>query len=86
MSNELKTEKSEMIAKKLVRDWEEMTYDDRGNVLTYEDSRGYREEYTYDENDNVLTYKDSEGFSSERTYDDQGILLTYKSFDGFYFQ
>jgi len=37
------------------------TYDERGNVLTYEDSYGYFCWYTYDENNDKLTFNDSDG-------------------------
>ena len=62
--------------------WEERTYDERGNELTYKDSNDYWEERTYDEMGNVLTYNSSKGYSDERTYDEKGNELTYKNSDG----
>ncbi len=62
--------------------WQEYTYDDKGNVLTYKHSKGYLEESTYDEKGNELTYKNSKGYWREHTYDEKGNELTYKNSDG----
>jgi len=64
--------------------WQEYTYDDKGNVLTYKSSKGYLEEYTYDESDNQLTFKGSDGYWREYTYDDNGNELTYKNSKGYW--
>ena len=58
--------------------WEEITYDEKGNLLTFKDSYGYWSERTYDEKGNLLTYRNSNGFWEERTYDENGNQLTYK--------
>ena len=42
----------------------EITYDDKGNILTYKDSDGYSYERTYDDKGNELTYKNSDGYFS----------------------
>ena len=61
----------------------ERTYDEKGNQLTFKDSKGdYSSERTYDENGNELTYKDSDGYSWERTYDENGNELTFKDSNG----
>ena len=39
----------------------EKTYDEKGNILTYKNSKGYSKEYTRDKNGNELTFKDSDG-------------------------
>jgi len=41
--------------------WQETTYDNNRNELTYKNSNGYWSEYTRDDNGNELTYKDSYG-------------------------
>ena len=63
--------------------WQEYTYDDNGNELTYKSSKGYWEERTYDERGNELTYKDSDDYWRESTYDDNGNELTYKNSKGY---
>ena len=62
--------------------WYEYTYDKKGNVLTYKDSKGYWEERTYDKKGNTLTYKDSRGYWFERTYDKKGNVLTSENSNG----
>ena len=64
--------------------WYEITYDERGNQLTYKNSNGYWAERTYDENGNQLTFKNSKGVWSEITYDENGNELTYKNSEGFW--
>ena len=64
--------------------WEERTYDEKGNELTYKDSDGYWEERTYDENGNELTFKDSDDYWNKRTYDEKGNQLTYRNSYGDY--
>ena len=64
--------------------WNEITYDDRGNQLTYKNSDDYWNERTYDENGNMLTYKNSNGSWNERTYDENGNELTYRNSGGYY--
>tara|TARA_R110002153_G_scaffold6130_2_gene28009 strand:+ start:477 stop:896 length:420 start_codon:yes stop_codon:yes gene_type:complete len=64
--------------------WEERTFDEKGNVLTYKDSDGYWYECTYNENGNRLTCKGSDGFWEEHTYDEKGNELTYENSDGFW--
>jgi len=62
-------------------DWE-MTYDEKGNVLTFQDSNDVSWERTLDENGNELSYKNSEGFSWEKTYNEKGNQIFYKDSDG----
>ena len=57
-------------------------YDERGNVLTYENSGGHKWEKTYDENNNVLTFKDSKGYTWEKTYDINDNELTHEDSEG----
>ena len=64
--------------------WYEITYDEKGNELTYRNSNSYRTERTYDENGNELTYKNSVGYWEEKTYDEKGNQLTFKNFDDDY--
>jgi hypothetical protein len=40
----------------------ERTFNERGNALTFKNSKGYTYERTYDEKGNQLTYKDSDGY------------------------
>tara|TARA_R110001632_G_scaffold213743_1_gene340167 strand:- start:393 stop:749 length:357 start_codon:yes stop_codon:yes gene_type:complete len=62
--------------------WDECTFDEKGKILTYKNSKGYWNERTYNENGNELTYKDSKGYWYERTYDEKGNVLTFKDSDG----
>ena len=64
--------------------WNERTYDENGNMLTYKNSNGSWNERTYDENGNELTYRNSDGYWSERTYDEKGNELTFKDSYGNY--
>jgi len=41
--------------------WIEITFDDKGNELTFKSSTGYWSERTYDDQGKELTFKDSEG-------------------------
>ena len=41
--------------------WWKSTYDEKGNILTFEDSNGYCYKRTYDEKGNILTFEDSKG-------------------------
>jgi YD repeat-containing protein len=68
--------------KQLGEGWSETTYDEKGNQLTFKNSKGFWSEYTYDDNGNKLTYKNSEGFWSEYTYDKNGNQLTYRNSEG----
>ena len=62
--------------------WCEITYDDKGNQLTFKDSKGYWCEHTYDDKGNELTYKNSNGRWYEYTYDDKDNELTFKDSKG----
>lgn len=42
--------------------WNERTFDKRGNILTYKDSKGFSYKYTRDEQGSELAYKNSEGW------------------------
>lgn len=64
--------------------WEETTYNEDGNKLTYKDSSGYWEELTYDGAGCQLTYKDSNNEWWNRTYDDTGNEVSYKDSDGLF--
>ena len=64
--------------------WEERTYDEKGNQLTYKDSYNYWEERTYDEKGNTVFFINSEGYWNKRTYDENGNELTFKdSYDDY---
>ena len=56
---------SDVIAyeKTIIKDgyWNERTYDNKGNILTFKNSDDYWFEKTYNENGNLLTFKDSYG-------------------------
>ena len=64
--------------------WEERTYDEKGNQLTFRNSNGYWNERTYDEKGNQLTFRNSIGYWNERTYDENGNRLTFKDSDGYW--
>jgi hypothetical protein len=49
--------------KQLGEGWSETTYDEKGNQLTFKNSKGFWSEYTYDENGDELTFKNSHGVS-----------------------
>ena len=65
--------------------WDEKTYDERGNQLTYKDSEDTNWERTYDKFGNELTYSECSGYSYEYTYDELGNRLTFKNSNGNYF-
>ena len=58
--------------------WEERTYNENGNRLTFKDSNGYWNERTYDENGNLLTYK-----NSDDDYEIKGRKVTKEEFEAF---
>ncbi len=68
--------------------WQEWTYDNMGNQLTFKDFDGDSDgewiERTYDSMGNELTFKDSDGYWDESTYDQNGNLLTYKDSYGYW--
>ena len=66
--------------------WDECTFDEKGKILTYKNSKGYWNERTYNENGNELTYKDSKGYWYERTFDEKGYELTYKNSDSYWYE
>jgi hypothetical protein len=57
--------KSDVVSFKRVEkdngEWFELTYDEKGNELSYKNSEGFCYECTVDEFGNILTYKNSEG-------------------------
>ena len=63
-------------------DWNESTYDEKGNKLTYKNSDGYWYEYTRDEKGSILTFKNSDGFWRKYTRDEKGNELTYENSNG----
>ena len=50
------------------------TYDDNGNKLSYETSRGYAEVYTYD-NNRLVRYENTTSNIRIYNYNDQGLLI-----------
>lgn len=54
-------QKGNALFHKSIYGWEESTFDEQGNELTYKDNKGYSFEATYDEYSNQLTFKNSEG-------------------------
>jgi hypothetical protein len=62
--------------------WSKSTYDEKGNQLTYEDSRGNWRKITYDKKGNQLTWEDSRGYWRKSTYDEKGNELTREDSDG----
>ena len=63
--------------------WEESTYDEQGNELSYKNGDGFWEESTYNEQGGRLTYKNVHDYWEESTYDEQGNELSFKDSDGF---
>lgn len=59
-------------------DWEEATYDKRGNELTYKNSNGFWYESTYDDIGYELTCKDSCGL-----FEIKGKEVTEEEFNNF---
>lgn len=66
--------------------WQECTYDENENQLTYKDSRGFWNKRTYNENGKQLTYENSDGCWTKSTYDQNGNQLTYKDSKGSWFE
>lgn len=63
-------------------DSQEWTYDERGNILSYEDGLGKVSTFTYSANDEMLTSTDPLNQTTTYTYDAQGRLLTRTGPDG----
>ncbi len=62
--------------------WEECTYDENNNMVTYENGNNYKAVGTYDGRGNRLTYENSYGYKSVSTYDEDNNMLTFEDSNG----
>ncbi|HKL43817.1 MAG TPA: hypothetical protein VJ892_00895, partial [Candidatus Absconditabacterales bacterium] len=56
----------------------EYTYDENGNILTYQNSNGFSYDCTLDENSNEIAFKNSNGF-----YQVKGNKVTKEEYEAF---
>ena len=59
-----------------------VVYDEKGNVIYFEDSNGYWSKRKYDEKDNVIYFEDSNGYWSKRKYDEKDNEIYFESSNG----
>ena len=59
-----------------------MIYDKKGNVIYFEDSKGYWSKREYDEKGNVIYYENSNGSWSKREYDEKGNEIYFEDSKG----
>lgn len=64
--------------------WNETTYNEYQDILTYKDSTGFWYKNTYSQDGSLLSYRDNTGFWAEHTYNENEKPLSYKNSKGFW--
>lgn len=61
-------------------------YDERDNMIYYEDSDGFWIKREYDEKDNIIYFEGSDGCWSKSEYNSKNKIVYYENSDGYWFQ
>ena len=57
-------------------------YNEKGNVIYFEDSDGYWSKNEYNEKGNEIYYENSDGYWAKWEYDEKGKRIYYENSDG----
>jgi hypothetical protein len=60
--------------------WIKHTYDERNNLIYYQNSNNKLIKYQYDERNNWIYSEYSDGYSTKQTYDENNNRISYKSY------
>ena len=59
-------------------------YDEKDNVIYYENSKGYWSKSEYDEKGNPIYLENSNNYWEKREYDEKGNMIYFENSDGFW--
>ena len=57
-------------------------YNEKDNMIYYEENNGYWSKRKYDEKDNVIYFEDSNVYWSKRKYDEKDNMIYFEDSDG----
>ncbi|MFA5749589.1 MAG: hypothetical protein WC927_05860 [Bacilli bacterium] len=57
-------------------------YNEKDNVIYFEDSNGYWSKWEYDEKDHRICYEDSNSYWEKSEYDEKGNMIYYENSNG----
>jgi hypothetical protein len=59
-------------------------YDEKGNQIYFENSKGYWSKWKYDEKGNVIYFEDSNGYWSKWEYDEKDHRICYEDSNSYW--